>query len=70
MSVCIAAGSRNFMQSQAGKFEAFLMNSSRYSSVLETGKDMKKLILVKEFPNIFALHPNLLQDILRLVWKL
>jgi len=31
---------------------------------------MKKLILVKEFPNIFTLHPNLLQDILRLVWKL
>ncbi|XP_021915131.1 cell cycle checkpoint protein RAD17 isoform X2 [Zootermopsis nevadensis] len=59
------AGSRNFMQSQASKFEAFLMNSSRYSSVLETGKDMKKLIIVKEFPNVFALHPNLFQDILR-----
>jgi hypothetical protein len=67
MSLCIAVGSRNLMQSQAGKFEAFLMNGSRYSSVLEIGKDKKKLILVKEFPNIFALHPNLLQVILRFV---
>ncbi|PNF18130.1 hypothetical protein B7P43_G02620 [Cryptotermes secundus] len=59
------AGSRNSTQSQAGKFEAFLMNSGRYISVLEIREGMKKLILVREFPNILILHPNLLQDILR-----
>lgn len=59
------AGSRSCTQSQAGKFEAFLMNSGRYISVLEVGEGMKKLIVVKEFPNILILHPNLLQDILR-----
>lgn len=70
MPLFVAAGFRNLAHSQASKFEAFLMSSSRYISVLKTGKGMKKLILVKEFPNIFTLHPNLLQDILRLVWKL
>ena len=65
--LCVAGGSRHLIQSQASKFEAFLMNSGRYVSVLGGGKGMKKLILVKEFPNIFTLHPTQLFDILRLI---
>jgi hypothetical protein len=45
------------------------MNSGRYVSVLGNGKGMKKLILVKDIPNIFALHPTQLFDILRLIYE-
>ncbi|GFG39464.1 hypothetical protein Cfor_08413 [Coptotermes formosanus] len=59
------AGSGHLIQSQASRFEAFLLNSGRYVSLLDNGKGMKKLILVKEFPNVFTLHPTQLFDILR-----
>jgi len=65
--LCVSGGSGHLIQSQASKFEAFLMNSGRYVSVLGNAKGMKKLILVKEFPNIFTLHPTQLFDILRLI---
>ncbi|XP_069693790.1 cell cycle checkpoint protein RAD17-like [Periplaneta americana] len=56
---------RYITKSQAMKFEMFLMNSGRYISVLGAGKGTMKLILVKELPHIFSMHPSKFEDVIR-----
>ncbi|KAJ9598961.1 hypothetical protein L9F63_010555 [Diploptera punctata] len=58
-------GFGSYMQSQSSKFQEFLASTGRYISVFGDGKYAKKLILVKDFPNVFLTQPNTLQSILR-----
>ncbi|KAJ4431376.1 hypothetical protein ANN_19973 [Periplaneta americana] len=51
-------------ESQVHKFERFLFNTGRYQSILQHENNGKRLILIKDYPNVFLLNPVKLHDII------
>lgn len=52
-----------FLKSAAKQFEEYVFKSSRYNSCLGSSNS-KKIILVKDFPNIFIHNPSSFQEVL------
>ncbi|KAG8310235.1 Cell cycle checkpoint protein rad17 [Homalodisca vitripennis] len=52
-----------YIKSSAKTFEEYLLRSSRYSSIL-SASSTKKLVLVKDFPNVLLHNPSKFHEIL------